>query len=93
MRPTQLSRQCSDNCFGECLYKLHHSPEILVREAAAKLRDQFLRQRGKNLFPGPGALITPDAVAHPPVKEGQGTVDHRNGVTPSVGDELPEILY
>jgi len=37
--------------------------------------------------------ITPDAVAHPPVKEGQGAVDHRGGVTPSVGDELPEILY
>jgi hypothetical protein len=29
----------------------------------------------------------------PPVKEGQGAVDHRSGVTPSVDDELPENLY
>jgi hypothetical protein len=56
-----------------------------------------LRQRGKNLFPVPSALIlqhiTPDAVADSPVKERQGAVDNRRGVTPSFVDQLSEILY
>ena len=56
-----------------------------------------MRQRRKNLFPVPCALIlqhiTPNAVANPPVKESQGAVDQRGSVTPSVADELPEILY
>jgi len=58
VRPTQLLRQRRNNLLvRKRLHKLHHARQVGRVKAAAKLHDQFLRQRGKNLFPVPGALI------------------------------------
>src|SRR3984885_15602341 len=66
LRPTQLLRQRRNNLFiWKRLSKFHHAGKIGCVKAAAKLSDQFLRQRGKNLFTISAALvlenITPDA--------------------------------
>jgi hypothetical protein len=58
VRPTQLLRQRRNNLFiWKRLSKFHHAGKIGCVKAAAKLSDQFLRQRGKNLFTISAALV------------------------------------
>ncbi len=96
MRPAQLLRQCRNNLFlRKRLGKLHHAGEVRHLEAAAELPHQILRHRGKDLLPVPGTLspqnIAADAVAHPPVKQGQGRVHGRGRLSARVGDQLAQV--
>lgn len=91
MGPAQLLRQCRNNSLlWERVGKFHHPGEIRHVEAATKLRDQCLRQRGKNLLSVMGALvpkdIAPDAIADSPVKVSQGHIYSDGRLASRFGD-------
>jgi hypothetical protein len=63
--------------------KLHHSSQILVREASAKLAHQLSRQCSDNLLPVGGSLVSEnlakDSIPDPPIECREPDVDGRGG--------------
>jgi hypothetical protein len=76
--------------------KLHHSSQILVREASAKLAHQLSRQCSDNLLPVGGSLVSEnlakDSIPDPPIECREPDVDGRGRLPASIFNQAPDLV-
>jgi hypothetical protein len=97
VRPSQLSRQRSDNLFvWKCLCKLHHSPQILVREASTELTHQLSRQCSDNLLSVGSSFIPEDfpqdSIPDPPIERSKSNIDCCCSLPASIFNQIPNLV-
>ncbi len=89
--PNLLRAECRE---GLC--KLHHPPQILVREASAKLAHQLSRQCSDNLL-SVGCSFVPenipqDSIPDLPIERSEADVDGCRRLPASLFDQSPNLV-